>query len=87
MDMKLAIVVFFIVLVFPLLFFEIPVILSVIPKKIQKFFCFVPCGTVGFFTIKMLLESNIGLFIIFVFFFCITLYGGFAMKDILSSKN
>ena len=84
---KAGAILFLLVCVLPLLIFEIPTILSVIPKKIQKFLCFVPCGAIGFFSIKKLLEGDIGLFAIFIFFFCITLYGGFTVKDILSSND
>ncbi|GAB4230542.1 MAG: hypothetical protein Kow0049_12470 [Stanieria sp.] len=84
---KMVVMGFLLVAVFPLLLFEIPVILPVIPKKIQKFLCFVPCGTVVFFDIKNLLEHHLGLFFIFLFFSCITLYGAFAMKDIITFKD
>lgn len=84
---KALILIFLLIIVFPLLILELPVVLAVIPRRIQKFLCFVPCGTVGFFDLKTLLEHHVGGFFMFLFFFGITLYGGFAMKDIIMHRD
>ena len=87
MDRFLPIVLFLLVCVVPLIIIELPYALALIPKKIQKLFCFIPCGAVGFLSIKILLDRDIGLFLMSLFFLGITLYGGFAMQEIISSKN
>ena len=87
MDRFFPVILFFLVLVVPLVIFELPFALALIPKKIQKLLCFIPCGGVGFLSIKILLENDIGLFFMSLFFFCITLYGGFAVQEMISSKN
>ena len=87
MDKFLPVILFLSVIVFPLIIFELPFALALIPKKIQKALCFIPCGAVGFLSIKILLKGDIGLFFMSLFFFSITLYGGFAVQEIIASKN
>lgn len=84
---RLPFILFFLILVFPLIIIELPFALALIPKKIQKALCFIPCGGVGFLSIKLLLEKDFGLFFMSLFFFLITLYGGFTMQEMVSSKN
>ncbi len=81
------IIIVMLVCAIPFVIIELPYALALIPKKIQKLLCFIPCGAVGFLSIKILLERDIGLFLMSLFFFGITLYGGFAVQEILSSKN
>lgn len=83
----LPIVLFLLALIFPIIIIELPFALALIPKKIQKALCFIPCGGIGFLSIKILLEKDLGLFFMSLFFFCLTLYGGFVLQEIVSSKN
>ena len=87
MNDRVVIILFLLVCVVPLIIIELPYALALIPKKIQKLLCFIPCGAVGFLSIKILLERDIGLFLMSLFFLGITLYGGFAVQEIISSKN
>ncbi len=87
MEKLLPVILFFLVLIVPLIIFELPFALALIPKKIKKALCFIPCGAVGFLSIKILIEGDIGLFFMSLFFLGITLYGGFAVQEIIASKN
>ena len=85
------IVMLLLVMALPLLFLTriIPDILSALPKSIQKFLCFFPCIFLVAITIKLLFSEGMTLlFLVFMVpFFLLSLYGGFALIDILLSKN
>ncbi len=84
----LIIVLLFIIL--PLLFSTIILdILSALPNFIQKLLCFSPCIFLVATTIKLLFTEGINvLFLGFMLpFILLSVYGGFALIDILLSKN
>ncbi len=63
--------------------------LASLPRPIKKFLCFSPCIALVAISIKLLFEGTIslGLVTLMLPLFCISLYGGFAMMDILFSKK
>lgn len=77
-------------LLFPLAFSTLLIeFLTALPKPIKKFLCFSPCISLVAISIKLLFEGTIslGLFTLMLPLFCISLYGGFAMMDILLSNK
>ena len=73
-------------LAFPLAFSTLIIeFLAALPKPIKKLLCFSPCITLVAISIKLLFDGTVslGLLTLMLPLFCISLYGGFAMIDIL----
>ena len=77
-------------LAFPLAFSTLIIeFLAALPKPIKKLLCFSPCITLVVISIKLLFDGTIslGLVTLMLPLFCISLYGGFAMIEILLPKK
>ena len=74
----------------PLLFSTLLLdVLSALPRPLQKLLCFSPCMSLVAISIKLLFDASIGfeLLVFILPLLCISLYGGFAMMDILFAKK
>ncbi|ELS00647.1 hypothetical protein Xen7305DRAFT_00003480 [Xenococcus sp. PCC 7305] len=85
-----GLIIFLIALILPLLFSTLLLdVLAALPKPVKKFLCFSPCMSLVAISIKLLVDGSIslGFLTLILPLFCISLYGGFAMMDILFAKK
>ena len=77
-------------LILPLLFSTLLIdFLSALPKPIKKLLCFSPCISLVAISIKLLFDGSLslGFLVLMLPLLCISLYGGFAMMEIVLTNK